>query len=207
LSHAGKPSEPSDLSDEEKNTRLLLEQISADEHLRSNWDARVWSEITQKRHLNARRRRRRWLMSLAPIAAAAVAVAGVLWFMSGSETYGAPTLALVPREDRAPTRGNEYYLGDELLVSVPIIEPRAVAEIRVYRDDGVLLVSCDGESPCRRENGILSLRFLLQYKGEFLFLILPGPRPKGLKGKYDSDMAADNDQRRVPLLSQVVPVR
>jgi hypothetical protein len=136
---------------------------------------------------------RRWARgTIGAAAALAAAAVLLLWLWRRPETLAPATFALATEVLRgeAQVRGDEPAVGDRLLVKCQA-HARYV-EIRVYRDDRVLVLRCPGAPGCTRDQGGARAELLVAAPGTYRAVLfaadapLPEPRAEGL----DADVGA-----------------
>jgi hypothetical protein len=148
------------------------------------WQARVWQTIEQRRE-SGRRRWAAWL--LMPAAAAAVATLLIVNLPGRPQP---PSLSLEVVAGETVHRGTDAKPGDRLVLRADT-GGATHAELRVYRNDVDLLLSCSGEAPCTLEDGELQATFELATLGSYQALLLfsEKPLPRGGAG-LDRDAGA-----------------
>jgi hypothetical protein len=149
----------------------------------AGWQARVWQRIEQRRE---RRRWRSWWIALPAGLAASLAAFLLL------RTPAPPPAFLQAKIEAGSVvyRGGEAKAGDFLRLTASTGGARH-AELRVYRNDAELVLSCSTESPCSRNGTELKATLLLEGPGRYqpLLLLSEKPIPKGSAG-LDADTGA-----------------
>lgn len=164
--------------------RQRLAAAGAEDQPPAGWQAGVWERIEQRR---GRRRWRPW-WGLVP-AALAASLAAVLLVRTPE-----PTPAFLKAEVEAgPSlqRGEEAKPGDSLRLTASTGGARH-AELRVYRNDAELILSCSTESPCSRKGEDLQATVVLDGIGRYqpLLLFSKSPLPKASTQGLDADTEA-----------------
>jgi hypothetical protein len=140
------------------------------------WQASVWATIEERRE--RRSRWRRWLVPVGVgVAAMAASVAAVFLLRPP-----APEIGSLRAEVEAGTsvrRGTEAKPGDVLRLTAVIGNGRDArhAELRVYRNDSELILSCSTESPCFRRGKELRATLVLDGIGRYQPLLLLSRSP------------------------------
>lgn len=134
--------------------------------------------------------RRRWLDAPTLAAAASVSIA-LAALLLPRHPAAAPSLEV--RTQAAPQRtlrGAAAQAGDRLLLQASVAgSPQA--ELRVYRDDTVLVLRCSSAPPCRRDRDGLRAELVLAAPGNYQPLLLLSARAlPDAQGSLDSDTAA-----------------
>jgi hypothetical protein len=148
------------------------------------WQAGVWKQIEQRW---GRRRWRPW-WGLVPAALAASLAAVLLVRMPEP----APVF-LAAEIEAGPSvqRGDEAKPGDSLRLTAST-GGAPHAELRVYRNDAELILSCSTESPCSRKGADLQATVVLDGIGRYqpLLLFSKSPLPKASTQGLDADTEA-----------------
>jgi len=149
----------------------------------AGWQARVWDRIEQRRE---RRRWRSWWIAVPAGLAASLAAFLLL------RTPEPPPAFLQARIEAGSVvyRGGEAKAGDFLRLTASTGGAR-YAELRVYRNDAELVLSCSTKSPCSRKDTELKATLLLDGPGRYqpLLLLSKKPIPEGSAG-LDADTGA-----------------
>jgi hypothetical protein len=180
----------------------------------THWQRAVWQRIEAKRAAgktqaatvtpieSARPPRpwRRWTLALAaPVLAAAAIVIVVRRSTTTAPSERAAATgaaddvvlayAFEPNPNRPRTRG-EVAVGDTIVFSARNLQA-ALAELRVYRDDGGLVLRCSTAPPCVRSGTDLRARLAIPAIGRYRALIATAPAPlPAPTGVMDDDLAA-----------------
>jgi hypothetical protein len=137
----------------------------------AGWQGEVWAAIARRgpRHawLN-------WAWLPAALAAAAVVVV-VLRPPIAIERPGALTVEVKPGPGAFRGQG-EARPGDDLVFRADV-DAAVHAELRLYRDDHLLILSCSVEAPCVRRGEVLRARVRLDGAGTYQPLLLLSARP------------------------------
>ncbi len=137
------------------------------------WEGRVFDQIAAR----ARRRPRVGRM-VAVAAALAAAVAAPSLFSKDAP----PALPLrlsveVLADPSAQLRGQSARPGDRLALRAQVPAAAAHAELRVWRENGELVLRCPGAEGCRREGNQLVGELKLPAVGRYHALVASGPKP------------------------------
>lgn len=164
--------------------RQRLAAVGEEDQPPVGWQAGVWERIEQQR---GRRRWRPW-WGLVP-AALAASLAAVLLVRTPEP---APVF-LKAEIEAGPSvqRGDEAKPGDSLRLTASTGGARH-AELRVYRNDAELVLSCSTESPCSRKGEDLQATVVLDGIGRYqpLLLFSKSPLPKASTQGLDADTEA-----------------
>jgi hypothetical protein len=164
--------------------RQRLAAVGAEDQPPVNWQAGVWEKIEQ------RRGRRRWWAwwGLVP-AALAASLAAVLLV----RTPEPKPVFLKAEIEAGPSvqRGEEAKPGDSLRLTAST-GGASHAELRVYRNDADLVLSCSTESPCSRKDENLQATLVFDGIGRYqpLLLFSKNPLPKASTQGLDADTEA-----------------
>lgn len=150
------------------------------------WQAELWAAVEQRKA--ARWRLRGWWL-LVP-AAAAVLIAVLLLRPSAPPPARLALAVEVETGTGTVRRGAEAHPGDRLRLRASTGEADHV-ELRVYRNNRILVLRCSTEPPCQRRQGVLEAAFLLPAIGSYQSLLLTSDRalPEAGAG-LDPDVAA-----------------
>jgi hypothetical protein len=149
------------------------------------WRAEVFEAIDREERASARRR---MLYSIMPFAAAAIAL--LSWRRLSPAPQGAPVIGLeiVPGE---VARGGAVALGDTLRARAQLT---GAGELRVYRDEGEIVLRCPGDAGCRegREGGQRSLlgELRLAAPGRYDVVVVSGEGVPASAGRFADDLRA-----------------
>lgn len=161
------------------------------------WEARVWQRIER------RRSRPRWAWALAPLGAAVLAATLFLVL----RTPAAPSLIQEIVGGEAVVRAASAHPGDRLEVRVETAG-FAHAELRVYRNQGELLLRCPGGPSCERTRNGISASLVFPSAGEYQAVLVLDDEPLPAPGKgLDADTGAALDRGARVLLGERVSVR
>jgi hypothetical protein len=120
--------------------REQLTNLGEEDEPAADWQARVWERIEQ-------RKRRRWSpWWIAPVAVAAAAAMAAL-FLIWIPGQRPASLQIAIEAGATVRRGAEAHPGDLLRLAATTGGARH-SELRVYRNDTELILSCSTESPC-----------------------------------------------------------
>ena len=159
-----------------------LARLDNDLRAPAGWQARVWDRIDT----NETDRRWRWRPLLWPTPAVLAAVL-LVWVFSPDPS----SLALqydVESGAHALRGGGQLQVGDTLVLTASTGEAQHV-QLRIYRDDDVLLHSCADQLPCVREGTQLQARLQVPI-GTLQVLVAAASRPlPPLSGPLDTDIA------------------
>jgi hypothetical protein len=143
--------------------RGAVSGLSEKEGPADGWQARVWERIERRRE-----RRGRWPWWLAPAAAVAALLA---LFTVRAPVQGPPGLRVEVESAASVRRGVEAHPGDLLRLAATTAGSRHT-ELRVYRNDSELILSCSTEPPCSRDGGELRAAVVLDGVGRYQSLLL-----------------------------------
>jgi hypothetical protein len=132
----------------------------------AGWQARVWERIEQRRE--RRSRWRRWLVPAGMAAMAASLAAVVLLRLPGQEVT---SFRVEVEAGAGVRRGTEAKPGDVLHLTAGTGSARH-SELRVYRNDSELILSCSTERPCARRGNDLRASLVLDGAGRYQPLVL-----------------------------------
>lgn len=135
------------------------------------WQAELWAAVEERK--SAGRRLRGWWL-LVP-AAAAVLIAILLLRPSAPPPARLALAVEVETGTGTVRRGAEAHPGDRLRLRATTGEA-GHAELRVYRNNRVLVLRCSTEPPCQRRNGALEAELLLPAIGSYQSLLLTSDR-------------------------------
>lgn len=149
------------------------------------WQAEVFEAIDREERVSTRRRR---LYSIMPFAAAAIALLSWRRLSPAPEDAPAIGLEVVPGE---VARGGSVALGDTLRVRARLT---GAGELRVYRDEGEIVLRCPGDVGCseRREGGQRSLlgELRLAAPGRYDVIVVSGGGVLAPAGRFADDLRA-----------------
>ena len=137
----------------------------------AGWQARVWEKIEQRRE--RRSRWRRWLVPAGVAAMAASLAAVVLLRLPGREVT---SFRVEVEAGASVRRGTEAKPGDVLHLTAGTGSARH-AELRVYRNDSELILSCSTERPCARRGNGLRASLVLDGAGRYQPIVLLSKSP------------------------------
>jgi hypothetical protein len=139
-------------------------------------------------------RLRRWAPALA--AAAVVAAAGVSWrwwsrsagpsMRSMEVALGPPHVQVLPGQ-RSRVAGTDAALGDTLQIRA---QTWRGGQLRIYRDERVVVLQCPGQPGCSERNGALLAELLLAAPGTYRAVLLRPAPASPPSGSLDDDLAA-----------------
>lgn len=167
--------------------RQAIRESGAQHRPPSQWQAKVWARIEQRRSA----RRRPWIKTwrLLPLAAAAAIVVWVSFNLPLRDRADLRLEVLVEPVGQT-ARGLEARPGDRLLVSAKT-GGKLYAELRIYRAETELVLHCSDAPPCLRRGNELEAVFVLPHRGIYQTLLLASDDllPVGSTG-FDGDAGA-----------------
>jgi hypothetical protein len=192
---------PDCLTARESYARLrgMLDNSTPLEKPREGWEAEVRSRIAQSEP-----GKRKWIWRLAPAAAVILVVVAFQMIPPTDE----PQLTIeITRGDRPDRRGEDPHRGDQLTLDADTgAAPHA--ELRVYRDDTELILSCSDSPPCVLSGTRLSATLVLEQLGVFQPLLITSEQPIPPPGAtLDEDAAAVLELGGSVVLSEEIRVR
>lgn len=179
-----------------------LGSIGDDEEPGGDWRTRVRERIESR----AKRRRTRIRAAAAFLTAAAVLVALVIVRDAGSPEPLTITVN-VEEADGTLLRGEQARPGDRLVIAATVPEAQEV-ELRVYRDDHELVLSCSSGPPCERSEKTLNASLILPAVGEYQTVLFVSSKPLSVgDGSLDKDAGRALEAGASVRLGAVVTVR
>lgn len=151
------------------------------------WQSRVRAAIAERR---ARRHRPWWTWLLVPAGVMAPLVAFVLMRPPEIPRPVALMIEIEPGPDTV-RRGEEAHPGDRLVLRAdPVLEPNV--ELRVYRNDEILVLSCSTEPPCARTGHEIRASVVLEARGTYQTVLFRSgqPIPPPAAARLDRDAGA-----------------
>ena len=136
------------------------------------WQTRLWAAVEEKK--SARRGLRGWWLLL-PAAAALVLAVLLLWPSAPPAARLALAVA-VESGTGSVRRGAEAHPGDRLHLRAATGNAE-FAELRVYRNNRVLVLRCSTAPPCQWGRGTLEAAFPLPAIGTYQTLLMTSERP------------------------------
>jgi hypothetical protein len=162
----------------------------------AGWQAGVWAGIAR------RRSRQRW----GGVTLALAASAAVLFLVLYPPRPGGPLVVELRRERSGASVRGDFAPGDTLVIEVRPLARSAVAELRLYRGDGSLVLACDRLAPCARGAERLTARVPVAEAGLLRVLVVRAPAAPAA-GRYDRDLAALIESGGEILFSRLLDVR
>ena len=202
--------EPPDRSEARSEARIeaALARLGAEHEPPPGWEARVLAATSA-------RQARPWWMYAAPAVAlvAAAAIAIVVVWPRPARTALALQVRVESKQirrgtpaDQATGRIVEAVLDD--VVHVAVSAGTGARAIRVYRDDGPLVLSCPGDPVCHVSGDGIAVAFTPPAIGDYVILALATSASlPPLPGSYSADIAALNQAGVLDIRQTTVQVR
>lgn len=183
-----------------KHARLRVElaELDRDAAPPPGWEARVRAAVHPR---PAEQRAQTWRAWFVPAlsAMAATLLAGTWWWFAPRSnprlvSPNALTVEVLPPQGAA-LRSHQAQVGGTLALRAEVDTFRFV-ELRVYRDDRLLVFRCSGDrAPCRRSGARLEARWQVPRLGEYQPLLLVSQQPIAEPGD-ERPRALDEDVAR-----------
>jgi hypothetical protein len=172
--------------------------IGADGEPPTDWEARVWARIEE------RRVKPRWIWFLAPMGAAALAAT---LFFAMPRTPSSPSLVQEVVAGGPVQRATGARPGDRLDLRAEAAGSLH-AELRIYRNGSELILRCPGGPSCQHDGDELSAALTFPSAGDYQAVLVLDDEPLPLPGKgLDPDAGAAFAQDAQVLLGDEVSVR